>query len=220
MVQQKTLRVKFEKTGKLQYISHLDLLRTMQTALRRAKVNMIYTEGFNPHMRIAFALPLSIGIESVCEYMDIRTEGSVDPNNVRVMLDKNLPDDIRVIDVYEASSKLTDIRYASYRIHLDFGDRTEEASEIAKKLYFYPLVVTKKTKRGEKDIDITPMIKKADVRYEYGCTVIECVLCADSESYLNPFYLTGALEKELGIEAEHKRVMRTGVYLANETDFR
>ena len=80
MVQQKTLRVKFEKTGKLQYISHLDLLRTMQTALRRAKVNMIYTEGFNPHMRIAFALPLSIGIESVCEYMDIRTEESVDPN--------------------------------------------------------------------------------------------------------------------------------------------
>ena len=152
--------------------------------------------------------------------MDIRTEGRVDPNNVRVMLDKNLPDDIRVIDVYEASSKLTDIRYASYRIHLDFGDRTEEASEIAKKLYFSPLVVTKKTKRGEKDIDITPMIKKADVRYEYGCTVIECVLCADSESYLNPFYLTGALEKELGIEAEHKRVMRTGVYLANETDFR
>ncbi|MBR6681766.1 MAG: TIGR03936 family radical SAM-associated protein, partial [Clostridia bacterium] len=79
MVQQpqKIIRVKFEKTGKLQYISHLDLLRTMQTALRRAKVKMIYSEGFNPHMKITFALPLSIGTESLCEYMDIRTQPDV-----------------------------------------------------------------------------------------------------------------------------------------------
>ena len=94
MVQQKTLRVRFEKTGKLQYISHLDLLRTMQSALRRAKVDMVYSEGFNPHMKINFALPLSIGIESVCEFMDIKTEGRAACADVKDALAGNLPEDM------------------------------------------------------------------------------------------------------------------------------
>ena len=84
----RTVRLKFRKVGSLQYISHLDLLRTMQTALRRAKVMMIYSEGFNPHMKITFALPLSIGTESVCEYMDIRTQPDVDPLYVKEILHK------------------------------------------------------------------------------------------------------------------------------------
>ena len=83
-----------------------------------------------------------------------------------------------------------------------------------------PLVVTKKTKKGERDIDIQPMIHKIDARYEYGCALIECMLCADSENYLNPFYLTGALDREMGCEAEHRRVMRTGAYLADEKVFK
>ena len=69
--QPKTVRVKFEKTGKLRYISHLDLLRTMQTALRRAKVDMEYSEGFNPHMKLSFASALSVGVTSDAEYMDL-----------------------------------------------------------------------------------------------------------------------------------------------------
>ena len=131
MVQQpqKIIRVKFEKTGKLQYISHLDLLRTMQTALRRAKVKMIYSEGFNPHMKITFALPLSIGTESVCEYMDIRTQPDVDPKYVMEALGKNLPDGMKIIDAYEASSKLTDIKYAAYTAMLDYGEYYQEVGE-------------------------------------------------------------------------------------------
>ncbi|MBE6670738.1 MAG: DUF2344 domain-containing protein [Ruminococcaceae bacterium] len=220
MVQQKTLRVKFEKTGKLQYISHLDLLRTMQTALRRSKVKMIYSEGFNPHMKITFALPLSIGIESVCEYMDIKTDISTDCKEVKNNLSKNLPNDMKVLDVYEAESKLTDIKYASYTIYLDYGDKTENAAVIGNKLFSEPLVVTKRTKKGEKDIDIQPMIHKAEVKYEYGCAIINCTLCADSENYLNPFYLTGALDKAMDMTALHKRTVRVGAFFANDKEFK
>ena len=219
MVQQKTLRVKFEKTGKLQYISHLDLLRTMQTALRRAKVKMMYSEGFNPHMKITFALPLSIGIESVCEYMDIKVDESVDPAEVKENLSRNLPPDMKVINVYEAERKLTEIKYAEYRICLDYGEDSEKAAEIGNKLFTKPLVVTKKTKRGEKDVDISPMILYAECGYEFGITVIKAVLCADSENYLNPFYLTNALDREMGREAFHRKVMRVNTYRANEEKF-
>ena len=219
MVQQKTLRVIFEKTGKLQYISHLDLLRTMQTALRRAKVKMIYSEGFNPHMKINFALPLSIGIESVCEIMDIKTEDSVDPAAVKTALAINLPRDMRVLNVYEAQSKLTDVKYAEYAICLDYGDQWEKAAEIGNRIFNAPLTVTKKTKKGERDIDIQPMIRSIEVRGVYGMVVINCVLCADSENYLNPFYLTGALDKEMGFEANNRKVMRMKILSADGTSF-
>jgi len=220
VVQQKTLRVKFEKTGKLQYISHLDLLRTMQTALRRSKVKMMYSEGFNPHMKITFALPLSIGIESVCEYMDIKTDISTDCDTVKNNLSKNLPADMKVIDVYEAESKLTDIKYAAYTIYLDYGEKSEEAAELGNKIFSQSLVVTKRTKKGEKDIDIQPMIHKCEVKNEYGCAIINCTLCADSENYLNPFYLTGALDKALGIEANHRKTVRVGAYFENGKEFK
>ncbi len=222
MVQQpqKVIRVKFEKTGKLQYISHLDLLRTMQTALRRAKVKMIYSEGFNPHMKITFALPLSIGTESVCEYMDIRTQPDVDPLYVKESLGRNLPDGMKILDVYEASSKLTDIKYAAYTAMLDYGGQSEKAAEVGNTLFSKELIVTKRTKKGERDIDIFPMIKKAECRYEYGCTVIDMILSADSENYLNAFYLTDALNKELGLEHANRKVMRTSTYFADGKEFK
>lgn len=220
MVQQKTVRVMFEKTGKLQYISHLDLLRTMQTALRRAKVKMMYSEGFNPHMKINFALPLSIGIESVCEFMDLKTDVSVNCEEVKVNLGKNLPPDMKVLDVYEAESKFTDIRYASYAMYLDYGDRSEEAVKVGKSLFANPLIVNKRTKKGEREVDITPMIKSVDVSYEFGCAIVNCTLCADSESYLNPFYLTSALDSAMGVEAAHRKVMRKAAHFADGKVFR
>ena len=67
-----TVRIRFSKTGRARYISHLDLNRTMTRAVRRAGLPIWYTEGFNPKPKITFAAPLSIGTESMCEFMDIR----------------------------------------------------------------------------------------------------------------------------------------------------
>ena len=66
------VRVFFEKTGMTKYISHLDLMRCMTRAIKRAAIPAWYTEGFNPHLFITFALPLTLGVESLCESMDIR----------------------------------------------------------------------------------------------------------------------------------------------------
>ncbi|MBR3737453.1 MAG: TIGR03936 family radical SAM-associated protein, partial [Eubacterium sp.] len=66
------IRLRFSKTDTAKYISHLDINRAFQRAFSRAKINLWYTEGFNPHPYMSFSLPLSLGVESLCENVDIR----------------------------------------------------------------------------------------------------------------------------------------------------
>lgn len=72
------LRLRFEKTGRAIYISHLDLMRTMQRVFLRADCPLKYSEGFNPHALISILLPLSVGVGSVCELMDFQLREEVD----------------------------------------------------------------------------------------------------------------------------------------------
>ena len=72
------VRLRFSKTGRLKYISHLDINRAMSRAFKRAEIPLWYTEGFNPHPYMSFSLPLSLGVESLCESVDIRLIDSID----------------------------------------------------------------------------------------------------------------------------------------------
>ena len=71
------VRLRFSKTGRLKYISHLDINRAMSRALKRAGIPLWYTEGFNPHPYMSFSLPLSLGVESLCESVDLRIIGEI-----------------------------------------------------------------------------------------------------------------------------------------------
>ena len=92
------VRVKFRKVGDLQYISHLDLVRTMQRVSNRAKLPLWYTEGFNPKPKMVFGPPLSTGVESECEFLDLRFTESVDFEEIKLRLNENLTDSMRVYD--------------------------------------------------------------------------------------------------------------------------
>ena len=85
------LRVKFKKTGNLKYISHLDLVRTMNKIIVRAKLPLWYTEGFNPKPKMVFAAPLSTGVDSLSEFMDLRLTERMDPMLAMEILNKNMP---------------------------------------------------------------------------------------------------------------------------------
>ena len=90
------VRLEFSKTGRAKFISHLDLNRTLRTAFVRAKVAIWFTNGFNPHPKLVFSLPLSLGAESMCEFLDIRVLPPVDYEKIKESLNKNLPDDIQI----------------------------------------------------------------------------------------------------------------------------
>lgn len=172
----RTIRVKFTKTGALQFISHLDLQRFMKRAILRAGVPIVFTEGFNPHPKTVFALPLSIGTQSVCELMEIRIEGDMPCEEIASRLSAAFPPEMRVLSVCEATDKkISSVAYAEYEITVD--------REIDPKTTLTaPLVVKKNTKSGEKEVDIAPQIKK----WSYFGRTLRVTLCADSQNYLNP----------------------------------
>ena len=106
------LRVKFQKIGRLQFISHLDLARTMRTAIVRAGIPVKYSQGFNPHPRMSFALQLSVGTQSKCEFMELKLCDKPDCDKIKSELNKNLVDELRVFDVYEPERKASEIAWA------------------------------------------------------------------------------------------------------------
>ncbi|MEI6578929.1 MAG: TIGR03936 family radical SAM-associated protein, partial [Eubacteriales bacterium] len=122
------LRIWFKKTGNAKYISHLDLNRCMLRAVRRAQIPLWYTEGFNPHPYITFALPMSLGHESEAEPMDIRIEGEMGNDEIKARLTSVMPEGIEITEVCEAQGEAKEICYAEYEIQLGFDNLSEAES--------------------------------------------------------------------------------------------
>ena len=172
------IRIKFRKTGRLKYISHLDLCRTMCPAMIRAKIPLWYTEGFNPHPKLVFAQPLPLFVESDCEFLDIKITENVSHDELKARLRAAFTDELYVTDVYTPVSKFTEIAYAGYFIACDV--KLTEA-EIAEKLSS-DIVVIKNVKGKEKELNIRPQI----CSFEICDGGYFAVLDASGSSYLNP----------------------------------
>jgi len=105
------LRLRFEKTGRAIYISHLDLMRTMQRVFLRADCPLKYSEGFNPHALISILLPLSVGVGSVCELMDFQLREEVDLAALPERLTAVMPEGIRALEAYPGGRKVRELKW-------------------------------------------------------------------------------------------------------------
>ena len=222
-----TLRVKFCKVGNLQYISHLDLVRTMMKVIVRAKLPLWYTEGFNPKPKLAFAAPLSIGTESKCEFMDIRLTEKMDPMDAIKALNSNMTSEMQAICAYYPEEKMTALRWLSYEIAMNTIGVCEELAEKCRAaLAEDELLVMKKTKSGEAMVNIKPLVKSAEVSFDGEKLRIDCVLSADSSSFLNPEYLVKVLREKCGVLSsgdlvnENYSILRTNAYREDMTEFK
>ncbi len=208
-----TVRVWFTKTGRAKYISHLDLNRCMSRAIHRAKIPLWYTEGFNPHAFLTFALPLSLGIEGVRESMDIRLEAAVSKEELIAKVNAGLPPDIRLFDVTEPVMKPGKIAYAAFSITIEPEDRTAaEAEQTLRALLSQETILVKKrSKSGVKDVDIKPFLDVRALRVEGGAVVFRIVLPAGSTQNVNPQLLFDALESFCGVRF-YAGIVRTNLY--------
>ncbi len=218
----KTIRIKFCKVGDLQYISHLDLQRTVARILVRAKIPMWYTQGFNPHAKVTFGLPLSVGTESACEFIDLRVDKDITGAEVKELLNRELTDEMQVLDAYEPTSKFSDIAWARYDMVLRFAGADEVLAAQMQALYTTsPLTMIKKSKSGEREVDLIPMIREAMVTSpDRGVIRINAVLAAGNTEHLNPELVIKAAKERLGIfsgdpAAETYSILRTNVYTAD-----
>ena len=148
----------YAKFGDAQYISHLDLIRLFSRAFKRAGISLSYSEGFNPHPKMAIGLPLSVGITSGTEYMDAETEHPLTAEHIEA-LNKSMPIGIvvnRVAEIIPGMKKLADIRWATYVVTLEDGQADKAA--LAAFMERESVIVEKKTKRKTEDTDILPDI--------------------------------------------------------------
>ena len=212
-----TVRIKFSKVGNLQFISHLDLQRTFHRVLVRAGIPMWYTKGFNPHAKLVFGVPLSVGTESMCEMADLRIERQIGLDEIKNQLNDCLTDEMYILDAYYPTTKFSDIAYADYTITVSSPKITSESPEEVIKLFSSPVMMIKKSKSGEKEVDITSFIKKLSVSSVDGKMTINAILAAGSTENLNPEYIVTSLKNNLDIFAadpncESYRIMRNRVY--------
>ena len=223
------LRIKFKKVGNLQYISHLDLVRTMQKIVVRTKLPVWYTEGFNPKPKMVFAAPLSTGTESLVEFMDLRLDSEVSLDEAVAAFNFNMTDEMQVLEVYYPATKLTELKWMKYTMRI----KTEGADEalalsIEKALSCDTIEVKKKTKPGEpeKFANIAPLIKYASASFIGGEIVISACLSGDQSSFLNPEYVIKALIQSCGILSANKplseyySIMREGAFCEDMSAFK
>ena len=191
------IRFKFKKTGSLQYISHLDLQRTFQRILSRAELPLWYTQGFNPHPKLVFGLPLPIGCESVCEMADIKLMRDIPAEDILARLHKATVADLDFFACYPAERKFADIDGALYEYFIDYDCDDDMLGKIDRVLSNSPLTVMKHTKSGEKEVDIFPLIKSFKLERSEGKLKITALLAAGSNQNLSPEYLLEVLRKRL-----------------------
>ncbi|MBM3167410.1 MAG: DUF2344 domain-containing protein [Chloroflexi bacterium] len=117
------LRLKFGRGQELKFLSHLDIMRLWERALRRAGLPLAYSEGFTPHPRIAIAAPLSLGVTSEAELMDIHLARWVSPQNVTTALRQQLPEGIELLESWPVGlnvpSLQSQVRFVEYRVEME-----------------------------------------------------------------------------------------------------
>ncbi|MCR4842188.1 MAG: TIGR03936 family radical SAM-associated protein [Eubacterium sp.] len=161
------IRVRFSKRGPVRYVGHLDLMRYFQKAIRRAGLDIRYSEGFSPHQVMSFASPLSLGAESEAEYFDMDMISSPSSEEGIALLNAQMAEGIEVLSYVrlpDKSKKAMSITAATdYFIapgeEMDEVDITQ--GMLDDMLSRESIEVVRKTKKGEKTVDIRPLIFEA-----------------------------------------------------------
>ena len=193
-------RLLFEKAGEAVYISHLDLMRIFQRAFRRADIMIWHSQGFSPRAYVSIAMPLSVGASSECEILDFEVEdGSVDLATLPEKLNRTLPAGVRVLKAYESDRKIKHLKYLQAAVRLEYDDGIPDGAQEAIAALFCRehVVVHKRTKRGETDLDILPLIERlALCRVSAQELELRCTVTA-MDPALNPQLLVTAIETHL-----------------------
>lgn len=188
------LRMRFGKTGRAVYISHLDLMRTMQRAFLRAGLPLKYSEGFNPHAQISILLPLSVGASSVCELMNFGLDGEFELDKLPAALNAVMPEGIEVFEVYPAENKVKNLKWLAISGTFEYDNGVPDIKLLDEFFSREEIIIRKKTKRGEGESDLKPGIKSISFSESEDGLKISAVISAQ-EPTVNPELLVSALNQ-------------------------
>ena len=217
-------RLVFEKTGNAVWISHLDLMRLFQRAFKRAGFPLKHTQGFNPRPSVSIALPLSVGVESVCELLDFELLGDLPPmEETKNKLNEALVSGVRVHSVSHGGRKLRDLAFLDCQVTMEYDAEVGESALHSVQQLFTAdqLLVAKKSKNGPVEQDIIPMIRKLDVTSpDKHHILLNARICCQNPS-MNPMQLVGAVTKYMPeLTPNHAVCRRLNIFDTEEKEFR
>ncbi|MBP1757773.1 MAG: hypothetical protein H6Q61_22 [Firmicutes bacterium] len=194
-------RIRFSKTGTARFISHLDLMRTLQRGFLRAGITIRHTEGFHPHPYISIPLPLPLGFSSECEVLEFGLLGGATQEDLPGLLTQALPEGLTVHRCYEGGLPFRRLTYVRYEIDLEFDELlAEEAALALKSITGREQHIiqkrSKKAKSGMTELDIIPLIHRVETLEPQGDRLHLGVLLQAQNPGLNPDLLIGALRTE------------------------
>ena len=220
------IRIKFRKYGVMRFIGHLDIMRYFQKAMRRANIDIAYSEGFSPHQIMSFAAPLGVGITSDGEYLDIELTEPIDSKEAVARMNAVSVEGIEMVSMVQISeekkaSGMTITAASDYQVFLlESGKSSDVRRKVPsewkesweKFLSQEQILVWKKTKKSEKEVDIKPMIYGSEIKEDY----IYLYLATGSEQNLKPDLVMETFLKYIGQEDAPLFYNRLDVYARDE----
>ncbi|MDD4565769.1 MAG: TIGR03936 family radical SAM-associated protein [Eubacteriales bacterium] len=186
--------VRFYKDGNIRYISHLDLLRLFKRTFKRAGIRLQYSQGFNPHPKMSFAQPLSLGYSSSSEYLEFETQNTYSTDVIAEKLNSLMPEGLGILSCEELPDKEKSLaamtEAADYEITIPVDDSLEiENTDLLREYISQDQikVMKRQKKSGRKiEINIKPLIYSISVDRRGNCIMLEAKLAAGSVSNLSP----------------------------------
>jgi radical SAM-linked protein len=206
------LRVTFAKGEEVKYISHLDLMRLWERALRRAEVPMLHSQGYNPRPKISFAAPLAVGITGQREMMDVMLERPLAPLDFATAVNRQLPVGVTLVEVQEVYATLpalqTQVQGAEYLATVAVSEDTRQLEERLTSLLGSDQLP--RQRRG-REYDLRPLIEELWLEtQEVGQYVLGMRLRAGEQGTGRP----DEVLDELGLADQVKSITRTRLYFS------
>ncbi len=219
-------RMRFAKEGRAKYLSHLDLMHTMQRAMARCEMPLWFTEGFNQHAYVSVALPLSTGYSGEYEILDFNLLTETVPEHAVESLNAVFPEGLRALEIYplaDGGMKVGGIAWSRYRITWGFEQQvpTDFVEQVTALWQQDDIQILKRSKRGEKMVNMRELLHGQPIMTAFDHFVICDAVTAAGTQNLSPEYLTKAIRQylpqyEITDEAYH----RLCVYTDDMTPFR
>ena len=212
---------KFTKLGYLKFISHLDLVDLFQRTLFQNKVDVKFSEGFNPHPRMSIAYPLPLGIESNSEYMEIYLNSRIDLKDFLIKMNERLPAGIKIIEaMYDddesISNKVKSVVYA-FKLLNTFFDKNKDvdiAKELDKINSMDIVEIERKRKKGKRRIFVKENAKEYLKRLELKDDAIYAYIKISENGSLKPALIFDILNNYTNINMDELDIdlERIGLY--------
>lgn len=183
------VRIKFAKYGTMKYIGHLDMMRFFQKAIRRAGIDIKYSEGFSPHQVMSFAAPLGVGIESTGEYMDIEVLSMTSTEDMKAALNNVMVEGVEILSVCilpdNTKNAMASVAAASYRLQMKEGNfPIDDLEQKLREFYEQKSIpYTKETKKSIVELDLKQGIYKLEAD---GADSIHMLVNASSSGNIKP----------------------------------